>query len=117
MKKQLLSIFAILLMYCGLTASAQEITTVFHNDFSEFTNGSEENPSTTDISGYSGALYKSTKFPKWNGKSVYEAGEKLLIGDNGNLETCSYKMSDFGGIIKVSMKLRARDSYGDLVGI
>ena len=101
MKKQLLSIFAILLMYCGLTASAQEITTVFHNDFSEFTNGSEENPGTTDISGYSGALYKSTKFPKWNGKSVYEAGEKLLIGDNGNLETCSYKMSDFGGIIKV----------------
>ena len=117
MKKQLLSIFAILLMYCGLTASAQEITTVFHNDFSEFTNGSEENPGTTDISGYSGALYKSTKFPKWNGKSVYEAGEKLLIGDNGNLETCSYKMSDFGGIIKVSMKLRARDSYGALVGI
>ena len=118
MIKHLRKVLAVAIAAFALSAYAQsEVTTVFYNDFSEFTNGSETQPGTTDISGYSGALYKSTKFPKWNGKKVYEAGEKLLIGDNGNLQTSPYKMSDFGGVIKVSMKLRARDSYGAMVNI
>ena len=94
MIKHLRKVLAVAIAAFALSAYAQsEVTTVFYNDFSEFTNGSEAQPGTTDISGYSGALYKSTKFPKWNGSKVYEAGEKLLIGDNGNLQTGAYKMS------------------------
>lgn len=118
MTKHLHKLLALLVLAFSLSAHAQsDVTTVFNNDFSEFTNGSEETPGTTDLGGYSGALYKSTKFPGWNGSKVYEAGEKLLIGDNGKLTTARYNFSANSGIFKVSLKLRAKDSYGGLVTI
>ena len=74
MTKHLRNFLVLLVLSLTFSAYAQnEVTTVFNNDFSEFTNGSEETPGTTDIGGYTGALYKSAKFPGWNGSKVYES--------------------------------------------
>ena len=58
-----------------------ELTTVFSENFDAFTEGSEDAPGTTDISGYTGKLKKTIG---WNGSKVYEAGGKLLIEDGAN---------------------------------
>lgn len=118
MTKHLRNLFVLLVLSLTFSAYAQsDVTTVFNNDFSEFTNGSEETPGTTDIGGYSGALYTSTAFPKWNGSKVYEAGGKLLLADNGYIQTANYDMTANSGIVKISIKLRASDSYGGMVTI
>lgn len=118
MTKHLRNFLVLLVLSLTFSAYAQnEVTTVFNNDFSEFTNGSEETPGTTDIGGYTGALYKSAKFPGWNGSKVYEAGGKLLLADNGYIQTANYDMTANTGIVKISIKLRARDSYGGLITI
>lgn len=53
-----------------------ELTTVFSENFDAFTEGSEDAPGTTDISGYTGKLKKTIG---WNGSKVYEAGANSLL--------------------------------------
>ena len=86
-----------------------ELTTVFSENFDAFTEGSEDAPGTTDISGYTGKLKKTIG---WNGSKVYEAGGKLLIEDGGNLQTSRYNLSANSGIFKLSMRVKSKDSYG-----
>lgn len=86
-----------------------ELTTVFSENFDAFTEGSEDAPGTTDISGYTGKLKKTIG---WNGSKVYEAGGKLLIEDGGKLQTSYYNLSANSGIFKLSMRVKSKDSYG-----
>ncbi len=97
MKKNLLS-FVLLALAAFLCGNLQA-QTLIDEHFDAFTEGSEDNPATTDISGYSGKLFKTLK---WNGKSVYEAGCKLLIKDGGNLITSSLSALTTESAIKVT---------------
>ena len=86
-----------------------ELTTVFSENFDAFTEGSEDAPGTTDISGFTGKLKKTIG---WNGSKVYEAGGKLLIEDGGKLQTSYYNLSANSGVFKLSMRIKSKDSYG-----
>ena len=59
MKKNLLSfvLFTLAIFLCG----GIQAQTIIDENFDQFTEGSEDNPATTDISGYSGKLYKTLK--------------------------------------------------------
>ncbi len=74
-------LFALLSLF-AFNAHAQQV--VVDENFDQFTEGSEDSPATTDISGYTGKLNKTIG---WNGKYVYEAGGKLKVGDGGKLRT------------------------------
>ena len=86
-----------------------ELTTVFSENFDAFTEGSEETPGTTDISGYTGKLKKTIG---WNGSKIYEAGGKLLVGDGGKLQTSYYDLSANSGVFKLKLRIKSKDSYG-----
>ena len=69
MKRNLLSLMllAFALFLCG----GIQAQTLIDEHFDAFTEGSEESPAATDISGYSGKLFKQIG---WSGKYVDEAG-------------------------------------------
>lgn len=90
--------------------SATEPTIIFSEDFSAFTEGSEAEPSTTDISGYSGKLAQTLS--GWSGSYIYEAGGMLKIGDGGRLQTTRYNMSANSGVVKVKARVRSLADYG-----
>lgn len=103
-------------MMMAQSAAAQNVTTVFEESFAAFTEGSEAEPSTTDIS--SGVTNKlSTNLTGWSGRYVYEAGGMLKIGDGGNLQTARYDMKANKGIIKISMRVRSYDETGAMFTI
>ena len=89
MKKTLLLLtFVIGGGICSTSLHAQDdVQVIFDEDFSEFTNGSEEQPGTEDISEGLFTNKLSQTLPGWSGELVYEAGGMLKIGDAGNLAT------------------------------
>lgn len=116
MKKVFTFMMAAVMMMMATSAMAQDVTTVFSENFDAFTEGSEESPATTDISsGYTNKL--SSTLSGWSGRYVYEAGGMLKIGDGGNLQTARYDMKANGGIVKVSMRVRSLDEFGAMFAI
>lgn len=116
MKKVLHSLFVAVMLVTAQSMMAQDVTTVFEESFSAFTEGSEAEPSTTDIS--SGLTNKlSTTLSGWSGRYVYEAGGMLKIGDGGNLQTTRYDMKANKGVIKISMRVRSYDETGAMFNI
>ena len=116
MKKVLHFVFAAAMLVMAQSAVAQEVTTVFEESFAAFTEGSEAEPATTDIS--SGLTNKlSTNLSGWSGRYVYEAGGALKIGDGGNLQTARYDMKANKGIIRISMRVRSYDESGAMFTI
>lgn len=116
MKKVFTSMMAAVMMMMAPSAMAQDVTTVFEENFAAFTDGSEELPATTDISsGYTNKL--SSTLTGWSGRYVYEAGGMLKIGDGGNLQTARYDMKANSGIVKVSMRVRSLDDFGAMFAI
>lgn len=112
MKKTLLLLtFVIGGGICSTSLHAQDdVQVIFDEDFSEFTNGSEEQPGTEDIAdGYISKL--SEVLDGWSGEYVYEAGGMLKIGDQGELAT-----DKIGTVtakkIKVSFRVRSLADYG-----
>ena len=110
MKKAFLILVSVLAAFACVNAA--EPTVVFAEGFSAFTEGSEAEPSTTDIStpSYSSKLGKT--LTGWSGKYVYEAGGKLKIGDGGNLTTTTYNMSANSGVVKIFCRVRSLSDYG-----
>lgn len=108
MKKNLL-FFALAMLLSAFGTNAWAQTVIFDQHFDYFTEGSEATPATTDISGFSGKLYKTIK---WNGSKVYEAGGMLMVADGGNLKTASLTGVSYGTNIKVTFDVRSRASYG-----
>lgn len=108
--------FAVAMLLVAQSAVAQDVTTVFYENFNLFTEGTEDLPATTDISsGYTNKL--SSTLSGWSGRYVYEAGGMLKIGDGGNLQTARYDMKANGGIVKVSMRVRSLDDFGAMFSI
>lgn len=87
------------------------VTTILDEGFAAFSSGSESKPSATDISGSKlpGSL------PGWSGKKVYEAGGTLYINLPGFLQTASYDLSGNEGIFKVTFRVKAAESYGNMI--
>lgn len=110
MKKNLLS-FALSLL-CIIVCGNAQAQVLIDENFDSFTEGSEETPATTDISGYSGKLYKTIS---WNGKYVYEAGSKLLVKDGGNLITKRLDKLSSTSAVKVTFDAKSPASYGGAV--
>lgn len=112
MKKNIYSFVLILLgiLLCG----GLHAQTIIDENFDTFTEGSEESPATTDISGYSGKLYKGIG---WNGKYVYEAGGKLLVKDGGNLLTKRLDGLTSTSSVKVTFDAKSPASYGGAVTV
>lgn len=96
-----------------LTMGATEPTLIFAVDFNAFTEGSEQEPSTTDIS--TSKLGQTLK--GWSGKNVYEAGGKLLIGDYGYLQSSRYDMSANSGIVRITLRVKALSETGGVVRV
>ncbi len=95
---------------------AAEPTVIFAEGFSAFTEGSEDNPATTDISSYSSGKLSKT-LTGWSGKLVYEAGGMLKLGDGGNLKTTRYNMSANNGVVRITCRYRSLSESGALVKI
>lgn len=110
-KRLLLSAFfaTVFALFGYAQGQNDELTTVFSENFDAFTEGSEETPGTTDISGYTGKLKKTID---WNGSKVYEAGGKLLVEDGGKLQTSYYNLSANSGVFKLKLRIKSKDSYG-----
>lgn len=89
------------------TAFAQ--TTIIDQNFDQFTEGSEDEPATTNIGGYSGKLYKTIQ---WNGSAVYEAGGKLLVKDGGKLTSARLSGLSRGDVIRVTFDVKVPDGSG-----
>ncbi len=117
MKKVFHFVFAAVMLVMGQSAMAQsEVTTVLDESFAAFTEGSEAEPATTDIS--SGLTNKlGTTLTGWSGRYVYEAGGMLKIGDGGNLQTARYDMKANKGVVKISMRVRSYDESGAMFAI
>lgn len=112
--KRLLLFFASVVAFLSLNAA--EPTVVFSENFSAFTEGSESEPGTTDISsGYSSKLSKT--LTGWSGKYVYEAGGMLKIGDGGKIVTSRYNLSANSGIMKIALRVRSLDETGMLLKV
>lgn len=102
---------------CISSAQDAEATVVLDEKFDAFTNGTVDAPATADIStpSYSSELGK--KLTGWRGSKVYEAGGALMIGDGGNLQTTYINTSTNGGNVRITVDVKARDSYGGLAKI
>lgn len=96
----------------GTEAFAQQ--TLIDENFDQFTEGTEDNPATTDISGYTGKLNQTIG---WNGKYVYEAGGKLLVKDGGNLITARLTELASTSNIKITFDAKSPADYGGLLTI
>ncbi len=96
----------------SLSATAQsDITVVLEQNFDAFTEGSEDNPATVDISSYSSNKLRNT-LTGWSGSRVYEAGGCLKIGEGGNLRTASTDMSSGGGNLRITFRVKTLDDVG-----
>ena len=111
MKRMLLTLM--IALAAVLTMSASEPTVIFTQDFNAFTEGTEQEPSTTDIS--TSKLGQTLK--GWSGKNVYEAGGKLLIGDYGYLQSSRYDMSANSGIVRITLRVKALSETGGVVRV
>lgn len=112
MKKNIYSFLLVAL--CTLLCGNIQAQTIIDENFDAFTEGSEDTPATTDISGYSGKLYKTIS---WNGKYVYEAGGKLLIKDGGNLLSKRFEGLTSTSSVRVTFDAKSPASYGGAVTV
>ncbi len=95
----------------SVSAASSEISVVLDQNFDAFTEGSQDEPATVDISSYSSGKL-STILPGWTGQYVYEAGGCLKIGASGNLRTASTDMSSGGGNLRITFKVKTLDNVG-----
>ena len=73
MKQKLLMLAMLFVAFAmGATAQDDNVTVVLDENFDSFTEGSEDEPATTDISSYSSGKL-SKKLTGWSGSKVYEA--------------------------------------------
>ena len=100
----------------GATAQDDNVTVVLDENFDSFTEGSEDEPATTDLGGFSGKLYKTLHW-SYSSSKVYEAGGKLKVAAGGNLETGSLSKAVRGQAAKITLRLRAAADYGEAVTI
>lgn len=111
--KKLLSSL-VLFMFCACISFAQgtDVTVLLEENFDVFTEGTADEPATTDIStpAYTGKL--PTTLSGWKGSKVYEAGGSLMIGDGGNIETARLSGYSYGKTIKITLDIKSRSSYG-----
>lgn len=114
-KNALRTLMMVAMLVAATTAVAQEATVVVDESFSAFTEGTAESPSDTDISGYTGKLAQTLS--GWSGKKIYEAGGALLIGEGGYLQTTRYGMSTTNGNSRITLRLKAKASYGEAVSL
>lgn len=117
MKKFLLSLAAAVVSLAASYASAQEsdITTVLSADFSVFSEGSPEEPVT--IPSYGTGSFTSY-FPSWYvSGSVAQAGGALLMKDGSSVRTNYNNLSANGGCFRVTLEVKAMDSYGGAVTV
>ena len=107
---------ALLLSLVSFGASAQdaEITSLIDADFTQFTEGSVDNP--VAFASYGSGSF-STYFPSWSASKAYQAGGALLLQDGGSVRTKSFSASSTAGSIRIRTKVRALDSYGGGVTI
>lgn len=114
--KKLLSSL-VLFMFCACTSFAQgtDVTVLLEENFDAFTEGTADEPATTDISTptYTGKL--ATTLSGWKGSKVYEAGGSLMIADGGNIETARLSGYSYGKTIKITLDVKSRSSYGGVV--
>ena len=96
-----------------MTANAAEPTTLLDADFSVLTQGSVENP--VEIPSY-GTGSISTFFTGWSSSKAFQAGGQLKLTDGGYVQTSRLTMTT-SQAVKVSMRVRALDSYGGMVNI
>lgn len=113
--KKFLSLFLFLFCTTSLMSAATP-TVIFSEDFSGFTEGSEAEPGTVDISSYTSGKLKQV-LPGWSGSKVYEAGGMLKINDYGNLQTAYYDMSANGGIVKITARVKIAGTSSGIVRI
>ncbi len=117
MKQKLLMLAMLLVAFAmGATAQDDNVTVVLDENFDSFTEGSEDEPATTDLGGFSGKLYKDLHW-SYSSSKVYAAGGKLKIASGGNLETGSLSKAVRGQASKITLRLRAAASYGEAVTI
>lgn len=117
MKKFLLSLAAAVVSLAASYASAQEsdITTVLSADFSVFSEGSPEEPVTIPSYG-TGAF--SSYFSDWYvSGTVAQAGGALLMNDGSSVRTNYNNLSANGGCFRVTLDVKAMDSYGGAVTV
>lgn len=112
MKKNIFTF--VLVFFATLLCGGMQAQTIIDENFDSFTEGSEDSPATTDISGYSGKLYKGIG---WNGKYVYEAGGKLLVKDGGNLLSKRFDALTTTSSVKVTFDAKSPASYGGAVTV
>lgn len=113
---------ALLLCVCFLSGHAQAddgLEVIMSENFDAFTEGSETEPGTTDISTPSYNCKLGNTLKGWRGANVFEAGGMLRIGTLGAagsyIRTANYNMSANGGTVKVTLRIKSVASYGDLV--
>ena len=77
MKQKLLMLAMLFVAFAmGATAQTDNATVVLDENFDSFTEGSEDEPATTDLGGFSGKLYNDLKW-SYSSSKVYAAGGKL----------------------------------------
>lgn len=106
MKNSLLFLFAIVasfLLCCGIPAAGQTI--VFSENYSGFSTGSHDTPSTSDASGN---LDSKTQLPGWTGSKVYSAGGEIKLGTadiTGWIETPLISFSAYEGTLTIKFDI------------
>ncbi len=91
-----------------------DVTVVLEENFDSFTDGSEDAPGTTDLGGFSGALYKNLQW-SYNSSKVYSAGGKVKVASGGNIETAYLSKAVSGQVSKIEARIRAVANYGEAV--
>lgn len=90
------------------------LTVILDEKFDAFTEGSETEPGTTDISSYSSGRL-SKLLSGWSGRKVYEAGGMLKVDNSGQLQTARYDLSANDGVVKITMRVKSLADYGTAV--
>lgn len=116
MTKSLHFLLAILLCTVSFSTKAEnpEITTVLDADFSQFTEGSPTSP--VDFPSYGTGSFTQF-FPSWYASKVSKAGGAVLIKDGGYLQTSYLNLSANNGTSRITVRVKAIDSYGAAVKI
>ncbi len=115
-KKLLMTTMLIVALAVSAQADEQsdDVKVVLEENFDTFTDGSEDAPGTTDLGGFSGALYKDLKWG-YSSKYVYSAGGKVKVASSGNIETGYLANAVKGQVAKIEARVRAVADYGEAV--
>lgn len=104
----------VLAMLVGLMASSlMAQTTVISEDFSGFTTGTHDSPSTSDISA---SLDTYTQTPGWTGLKIYSAAGEIKVGSSsalGYIITPTIDLSANGGAATIKLKIQCWTTCGD----